>query len=102
MLSAVQFERCARAVVDSLIGYYGRSTPIDDATCDTIEVARRSALSALGHWPKGTPTSVVYEEESKGGIGCSHARAAAAAALHDTFDRALTRRSRRRKDGRCG
>ena len=87
VLSAVQYERAARAVVDSLIGYYGRSTPIDDATCERIEVARRCALQALGHWPKGTPTNVVYATD--GGLGCSHAQAAAAAALHDEFDRVL-------------
>ena len=87
VLSAAQYERAGRAVVDSLLGYYGRATPFDDATCEEIEVARRRGLRVLGHWPRGIPMHMVYARD---GLGSSHARAAAAAALHDEFDRALT------------
>ena len=66
VLNEQQFERASRAVVDAVIGYYGRSTPIDETTTERIETMRRSVLRALGHWPRGVPSRL---EQSNVGFG---------------------------------
>ena len=60
VLDARQFERASRSVVDSLIGYYGRSTPMDWETCERIERMRRGVLRALGHLPRGAASAMAY------------------------------------------
>ena len=89
VLNAAQYETASRAAVDSVIGYYGRSTPIDRKTCDRIEVMRRQQLAKLGHRGNDGSVAQVYMSTAKGGLGASHSYAAATAALLDETMRVL-------------
>ena len=89
VLNAEQFETASRAAIDSVIGYYGRSTPIDRKTCERIEVMRRRQLARLGHRCNDGHAAQVYHSAARGGLGASHSYASAAAALLDETVRVL-------------
>ena len=89
VLNVEQYARASSAAVLSVLGYYGRATPIGRAACEQIEVVRRRALGQLGHRAACAPTAQVYLAAGDGGCGVQHCFATAAAALVDQVDRAL-------------
>eukprot|EP00965_Chrysotila_dentata_P197476 6178208-Pleurochrysis_carterae.AAC.1 len=75
--------------VAGVLGYYGRSTPVDRTTCNSIEEARARVLRAAGY-ATGAPRGQIYHAGSEGGMEThEHAFGVAAAAYCDQIDRAL-------------
>ena len=89
VLSLLQFEQAADAAVSSVIGYYGRATPIGMVACEQIEVARRRGLAANGHRSYNGSKEQTYDPVVEGGAGVRHSYAVAGAAFVDQIDRAL-------------
>jgi hypothetical protein len=89
VLSLLQFEQAADAAVNSVIGYYGRATPIGMEACEQIEAARRRGMAANGHRSYNGSKEQTYDPLVEGGAGVRHSYAVACAALVDQIDRAL-------------
>ena len=72
MLSLLQFEQAADAAVSSVIGYYGRATPIGMVACEQIEAARRRGLAANGHRSYNGSKVQTYGPVVEGGADVRH------------------------------
>ena len=84
-ISIEQLRSTCAAVIEGIIGYYGRSAPIGREACNRIEAARRRALSRLGHRTSHDGTALVYVDATAGGgaMGFVHAYDVARAAFLD-------------------
>ena len=89
MLTDEQVGKAMSLAVAGVIGYYGRSTLVTWADCQSIEAERSAVLRAKGRAP-GTPRLQLYATTEEGGMGNhEHAYVYAAAAILDQFDRNL-------------
>ena len=89
ILSAEEYVHAAKAVVTSVIGYYGRCTPIGLHACERIETFQRRCLAALNHRSHTGHVAQTYAPRQRGGLGACHAYDTARAVYIDQIDRAL-------------
>ena len=86
-LDCAQIQDVIDTVLNGMIGYYGRATPLTWADTCAIEGARKAALARRGF---GTGEAwQVYGDHQHGGMNSMHAYQMAAGAYIDTVDRAL-------------
>ena len=87
-LGPSQLTKATDLALGGFIGYTGRSTPIDYATCERIETTRAKVLKRAGVGG-GKHKAPLYLPPEAGGMGLTHAYQIAAAAYLDQFERAL-------------
>ena len=87
-LGPEQVKRATDMAVGGIIGYTGRSTPIDWATCNKIEASRVEMLRRAG-LAGGKRRAPVYMPAEAGGMEHTHAYQIAAASYVDQFERAI-------------
>ena len=88
MLGPSQMVAAMDLAIGGVIGYTGRSTPIDYETCKRIEAERAKALRRAGIG-EGRHRAALFLPPEAGGMGLTHAYQMAAAAYLDQFERAF-------------
>ena len=88
MLGPNQMVAAMDLAIGGVIGYTGRSTPIDYDTCKRIEAERAKALRKAGIG-EGRHRAALFLPLEAGGMGLTHAYQMAAAAYLDQFERAF-------------
>jgi len=68
-------------VIEGVVGFYGRSTPLSREFCEKVEKCRRAQFVRVGKRRRGEGNCEVYAEHRAGGLGAVHTYQVARAAM---------------------
>ena len=76
-------------VIEGVVGFYGRSTPLSREFCEKVEKCRRAQFVRVGKRRRGEGNCEVYAEHRAGGFRAVHTYQVAGAAMISEVYRGL-------------
>ena len=72
-ISAEKYIEMTDVIIEGVLGFYGRSTPMSWEFCEKVERVRRQCMVLRGSRRRGEGTCEVYAKQEAGGLGACHA-----------------------------